>query len=210
MIKIETKLFANKGWLEIKLPPEVLNYLNKIIKNREGNYNHELAGNIDESCFLKDKDEWFFKNVLLKCVDEYIDKFGTEGTVPNILTKNCAYVAHSMWVNYQKKYEFNPIHNHGGVFSFVIWIHIPTSYKKESNLKFVKHANYTPVASFQFVGVTVLGQIFHYDYNLEPEDEGTMLFFPSQLHHQVYPFYTSNEKRITISGNLKLNPEKII
>ena len=115
-----------------------------------------------------------------------------------------------MWVNFQKKYEFNPIHNHGGVFSFVIWMYIPSSYKKECKLKFVKHANYKPVATFQFVTVNILGQTITHEYNLEPEDEGTMLFFPSQLNHQVYPFYTSNKKRITISGNIKLDPKKII
>jgi hypothetical protein len=206
---IKTKFFLNKGWLVINLSDKALNYLNKIIKNRKENHNNELAGNINESCVLKDEDNWFFKNVLVGCMTEYVKEFGETGSIPNILTKNCKYTLDSMWVNYQKKYEFNPLHNHGGVFSFVIWIQIPTSYKKESNLKFVKHASYKPVASFQFVGVNMLGQITRHDYNLEPEDEGTMLFFPSQLHHQVYPFYTSNKKRITISGNLKLNPEEI-
>ena len=29
-----------------------------------------------------------------------------------------------------------------------------------------------------------------------------MLFFPSSLSHQVYPFYECEEERITISGNV--------
>ena len=209
-VEIKSQFFPNKGWLELDLPEEVLNYLNKLIKNRKENYNKSLAGNIDESCILKDKDNWFFKNVLLKCLNEYINTFTLKGTVPNSLTKNCEFVLHDMWVNFQKKYEFNPIHNHGGVFSFVIWMYIPSSYKKECKLKFVKHANYKPVATFQFVTVNILGQTITHEYNLEPEDEGTMLFFPSQQNHQVYPFYTSNKKRITISGNIKLDPKKII
>ena len=204
---IKAKSFANKGWLEIKLSTEVLTYLNKLIKNRKENYNKELAGNIDESCVLKDEDDWFFNTVLVNCITEYIKYFREKGSVPNILTEDCKYVLSNLWVNYQKKHEFNPLHNHAGVFSFTIWMHIPTSYKKESSLKFVKHANYKPVGSFEFIGVNCLGQVTPYVYNLGPEHEGTMLFFPSQLHHQVYPFYTSNEKRITISGNIKLNPE---
>ena len=28
---------------------------------------------------------------------------------------------HSLWVNYQSKHEFNPVHIHDGLFSFVIW-----------------------------------------------------------------------------------------
>ena len=154
---IKAKSFANKGWLEIKLSTEVLTYLNKLIKNRKENYNKELAGNIDESCVLKDEDDWFFNTVLVNCITEYIKYFREKGSVPNILTEDCKYVLSNLWVNYQKKHEFNPLHNHAGVFSFTIWMHIPTSYKKESSLKFVKHANYKPVGSFEFVGVNSLG-----------------------------------------------------
>jgi len=31
-----------------------------------------------------------------------------------------------------------------------------------------------------------------------------MLFFPAGLAHQVYPFYGTEEERITISGNISL------
>ena len=34
--------------------------------------------------------------------------------------------------------------------------------------------------------------------------EGQMLMFPAPLQHIVYPFYTSDESRITVSGNIKL------
>ena len=39
-------------------------------------------------------------------------------------------------------------------------------------------------------------------YPLDKKFEGTMLFFPSWLQHQVYPFYTSDEKRVSLSGNI--------
>ena len=32
-----------------------------------------------------------------------------------------------------------------------------------------------------------------------------MLFFPSKLNHQVYPFLNCEEERISISGNILLN-----
>ena len=40
---------------------------------------------------------------------------------------------------------------------------------------------------------------------MSPKFEGTMLFFPSQLHHCVYPFYDCKEDRVTVSGNIILN-----
>ena len=33
--------------------------------------------------------------------------------------------------------------------------------------------------------------------------EGKMIMFPASQYHAVYPFYTSDEERITVSGNLK-------
>jgi hypothetical protein len=36
-----------------------------------------------------------------------------------------------------------------------------------------------------------------------------MLFWPSQLKHQVYTFYNSEEERITISGNVLYDTKDI-
>ena len=41
--------------------------------------------------------------------------------------------------------------------------------------------------------------------SLSPEDEGRMLFFPSWLVHQVFPFHGTEEDRITISGNVAVS-----
>ena len=38
--------------------------------------------------------------------------------------------------------------------------------------------------------------------------EGMMLMFPSKLHHSVYPFYTSDEKRISVSGNISIKAKE--
>ena len=39
-------------------------------------------------------------------------------------------------------------------------------------------------------------------YKLSKNYEGTMLFFPAKLRHCVYPFYGTDEPRISIAGNL--------
>jgi inosine/xanthosine triphosphate pyrophosphatase family protein len=52
------------------------------------------------------------------------------------------------------------------------------------------------------------------DFNLiEPIEndktfEGKIAFFPSKLSHCVYPFYSSDDVRISISGNIKLDSKK--
>jgi hypothetical protein len=37
---------------------------------------------------------------------------------------------------------------------------------------------------------------------MEKEAEGYMVMFPSQLKHEVFPFYENDGERISISGNV--------
>tara|TARA_R100001591_G_scaffold88346_1_gene94393 strand:+ start:4105 stop:4728 length:624 start_codon:yes stop_codon:yes gene_type:complete len=204
------EIFPNIGYIKSKLNKEVMDRLNSYIKNKKGSHKSHLAGNINKSYNLKDKDNWFFENVLLKLLYEYEEK-ELNVIVPSILTNNCRYVLNSLWVNFQKKHEFNPIHSHtGAVFSFVVWMQIPSSYKKEKEIAFMKESNTPSSNTFQFSYTNSLGLISTKTFYLEPEDAGTILFFPATLSHQVYPFYLSNKYRISISGNIALDPKQIM
>ena len=204
--EIKPCLFPNLGYLETKLSPTVLKFLGGSIKNKNNKkHNPRLAGNIGSSYLIPDKNDWFFNNVLDPCIPPYTRYFGN-GAVPQSLIKNCKYVLQSMWVNYQKKYQFNPLHNHTGVFSFVIWLSIPN----EKKVPFVKHSNSPRASCFEFAYNDILGRIRNRIFSLSPKNEGTMLFFPATLIHQVYPFFTSDKDRISISGNIGLDPEQIV
>jgi len=39
--------------------------------------------------------------------------------------KACEIELFNLWVNFQKKYEFNPFHMHDGLYSFVLWHKVP-------------------------------------------------------------------------------------
>ena len=109
------------------------------------------------------------------------------------------YVLKRWWVNYQKQHDFNPIHSHVGVYSFVIWLKIPVEFDDQNK----DNITNTPVRSaFQFNYQNILGEPDTFDYELGKNYEGTMLFFPSKLRHQVYPFYNCEDDRISISGNI--------
>ena len=202
------KLFNNVGIIEKSLSKDVLKKLNTYIKKHTlKKYNKNLAGNISKSFIIKDKDDWFFNNVLKINIQEYTDQYTISATVPTLSEEKKSYTLNKFWVNFQKKYEFNPVHNHAGVFSFVVWIKIPSSYKKECELPFVNDANFKCPNTFQMLFINSLGSISQLDYNLEPEDEGTILFFSSQFSHCVYPFYLSNKERISVSGNISLTTQ---
>ena len=112
------------------------------------------------------------------------------------------FVLEPFWVNFQKETEFNPIHSHSGVFSFVIWVKIPTDWREQHALPISANSNAPRASDFEFRYTTMLGDISNYIYLLDKEVEGHMLFFPAKLMHEVYPFYNCDKERISISGNI--------
>ena len=90
-------------------------------KNKENHSDH-LAGNISKSELIEDKDNWFFESSLKKLIEKkeksQIEKLKLE----------------PFWVNYQKQNEFNPLHNHSGLYSFVVFMKIPTHWKEQHAL----------------------------------------------------------------------------
>ena len=202
--------FPNVGFSEQKLPKKVLDRLRSYIKNKLYKVNNTLAGNINSSYELEDKENWFFKNVLIPNTIEFENRFNKRTLVDNSLSKNCVYILNKFWVNFQKKHEFNPIHNHEGLYSFVIWMDIPADYEKEKKLPFIKNSNSPFANTFQFLYTNSFGQISTHQYHLSSKDEGTMLFFSNKTQHTVYPFYTSDKNRVSISGNIALDPTQSI
>ena len=208
MYKINS--FNNVGFLETKLPTKAIKLLNKYIKNKKEKVNYELAGNIKSSYSLEDKDNIFFNEYLNPLIDLYLKPYKNGAVVPTVLTKACKFKLNKFWVNFQKKHEFNPLHNHSGVLSFVIWMQIPSDFEKEKQIDFIKHSNSPEVNSFQFVYVNALGAVATHEYRLNKQYEKTLLLFPSTLRHQVYPFYLSDKERISISGNIALDSTQVV
>ena len=141
-------------------------------------------------------------NVLKECLKTYAEDFGNLGY--NFASSmSHPYYLKSFWVNYQKETEFNPIHNHFGIYSFVIWMKIPTDYREQKQLP-IARANSSSISNFQFQYMNMLGEPSNHTYEMSPSREGTLLFFPSKLMHSVYPFYNCDKERVSISGNVCL------
>lgn len=200
----------NIGWLEKKLHDTEMDYLWKCIEKRgEGSYKSKLAGNIHESNFLIDEDGWFFKNTLTELCGIYSDAFYNLGdSLP--MNQMHPYHLESFWVNYQRQNEFNPAHEHTGVYSFVVWMKIPTSHEDQNKNPISSNSNSPKISTFNFHYVDLLGNISGYTYKMNPEMEGTLVFFPGKMQHLVYPFYNCDEERISISGNISADTTKVI
>ena len=194
------------GWLETTLPKTAMMRLQSYIetaKKNPINVNKELAGNITKSLELKDKDNWFFQTILKPLCSRFSESFPTFGSSLVMLTEDAPYCLDKFWVNFQKENEFNPLHNHSGVFSFVIWVKIPIDWKEQHALPISANSHNPSASNFEFYYNTMLGQTGKYSYFLDKNSGGDMLFFPAKLMHTVYPFYNCDEERISISGNIR-------
>ena len=113
----------------------------------------------------------------------------------------------SFWGNYQKKNEFNPPHNHTGIYSFVLFLKIPYDLEEEkeyfttTNSPFKDRKGVNSCFCFRY-HIPFSGKIVDFPIRISKDDEGTGFFFPSCAVHSVFPFYTTDEYRITISGNM--------
>ena len=183
-------------------------------KNKENDATKALVGHINQEYYIKgvedkynildvDNDETYLKLeqwVSRKCFTPPLNMFHGDNYV---LSDNRPFSISSLWVNFQKKYEFNPPHIHGGVYSFIIFVNIP--YELEDELKqFKTKTNATSKLHFTTPCPLHWNRcgIVRTDINVDKSFEGKIIIFPAHLQHGVFPFYTSDDYRITISGNV--------
>ena len=207
-----------------KLPQPMIDYLWEridVAKKKKINVKETLAGHISRSYKLEDPQNLIIEilfNVVFNQVDnpkmfnfineELQSKYKKvcPNQINNLVMKPrlC-----SLWVNFQKKGEFQPIHNHASLFSFVIWMDIPYHWKDEAKLPFAISGNKDPPGgNFAFVHSKCSSRSTEECFiQMSPSMNGYCCFFPSDLCHQVYPFYTSDKDRISISGNIVFEME---
>ena len=169
-------------------------------------FNSNLAGNIEKEFSLDESFEKILSPYTSLLAEEF-DKIDIETTYTNIKKQVSSWISTGSWINFQKKYEFNPIHHHFGDYSFVLWIQIPYDLKEELELENCKNSNAKSNSLFCFTHIDLYGSIIVTRLPVDKTWEGTMILFPSNLKHQVYPFFTSDDYRISISGNLIMKPK---
>ena len=199
---------SQKLWIDTRLQTEEMACLNKIVTNSQQKYgtfnaNSSLAGNISKSELIIDEDNWLYEHFLKQLTERMF--YNSREESPDIPE----FELEKLWVNYQRQYEFNPAHGHSGLYSFVIFVKIPTHWKEQHALPFSTHSNMPCASDFQFIWTEMNSKrCMTTNFRLCPDDEGRMLFFPAKLLHIVYPFYGTKEKRVTISGNIVLKESK--
>ena len=153
-----------------------------------------LAGNMEKQYDLKNCIPVLepFLNEMCKSYTNYWNYYKKDGD----------FKLEHLWINFQKKNEFNPVHHHHGAFSFVCWLQIPYLIENELNAPHVKDSNAKVASTFQFIYNDILGNISIDTAYVSKDWEKRIILFPARLSHCVHPFSTSDGYRVSISGNL--------
>jgi len=164
--------------------------------------NYGLAGNIEHEYELH-KCKHYITNLILPHLIEY-NKISSILNRHKILSQDAPVDLDKVWVNFQRKGEFNPPHNHSGIASFVIYLNVPFLIKDEKNNTSSVNSNYNVASNFYFTYTDITSQICIQTYEVDKTWENSMLLFPSSMIHGVHPFFSSNDYRISVSGNFYL------
>ena len=176
------------GWLQTKLSDVVIKH---------------LWDGIGDDHEVNDKGNMFWANVVQPHINAYGERINHEHTK---IPLNGEFQTHldKLSVCYHDKHEWYPFYNENGMYSFIIWMKIPTYHKEQNELSNAKNARMQLNSAFTFQYLDTLGDIITHSYEMNPDMEGTMLFFPSKMMYSINPFYECDDQRISIIGNVKV------
>ena len=209
MSQIKNVKYGHINWgpyvMRTKLPDYIIKRLLKDGDKlrKEDSYNKKLAGHLNHQFLYKrETQNWFYKeiNPILDAYREGHCKFHGIQNLPVELAFD------DLWVNYMKPGDFNPMHTHGGDYSFVLFLDVPKRLKKEQE-------------EFEGTSAKPGALLFEYTQQAKPRwattgthtttETGDFFMFPALLQHWVAPF-KSKVTRISVSGNLRIvNRDKL-
>ena len=178
---------------------KINNYIDELIKDEERakkqNVGKILAGNVSQE-FDLDK-EFSSKSGWVEFLATECGHWIKQATGKNM--KNFTLIG--SWVVRQFQNEYNPLHYHGGHISGVGYLKVPKNLggtfqedKKNNNNGEIHLVH----GSKQFLSNAI--------FKIKPK-VGNFYYFPNYLLHTVYPFYSENEERRSISFNAKIDED---
>ena len=201
----------NIGVIEVKVPDDIMIVLTASIKKMMSEnfmsavgYQENLVGHLEKEFLLDQACRDALEPLVVEVGNMYEERWNYATQIDNGAFMSTPSLAlQNLWVNFQKKHEFNPTHTHTGIYSFVVWMRIPYLLEDEENYFPAVKGSAQKTSRFTFHYNNILGMNSAFSLPVDQGWEGTMLFFPAALTHSVYPFYTSDEYRISVAGNLK-------
>jgi hypothetical protein len=118
-----------------RIPKNIFENIKSLVNTASEDHNNEVVGQIEKELKInlnqhKDISEYLLKIVTkTNLFQEYMVDLMKQNN-KNFLNLKLV----SSWVNFQKENEFNPLHIHDGIFSFIVFIKIPYSYEEQKKI----------------------------------------------------------------------------
>ena len=184
----------NYGILDVTLEKNVLDHLHHLVEKYE-------PDDAKQQWMLIDDDNRFQKEVLNPIIQEYVKDYGFPEKLKTTHIHDLTF--QKFWANYTGKGEYQALHNHDAIWSFVIWLKLPAVANDEQS---VKEAMHPDAGDFILTYSDIIGRTRKVNWKLEKQyNEGHMLLFPSDLYHAVYPHFQTDEKRLSLAGDIVIN-----
>ena len=199
-MNIEKRVLPNFGVLDVTLERDHTDHLYHLIEKYEIN-----ADEGKQQWMLVDDEHRFKQTVLDPAINYYVKEWGFPTRLKSTHIHDLTF--QKFWVNSTTKGQYQALHNHDAVFSFVIWLKIPSVASEEQQVQDTMHPE---AGDFILTYSDITGRHCKVNWKLEKQyNEGHMLLFPSDLFHAVYPHFLTDEKRISLAGDIALNSNKI-
>ena len=161
----------------------------QIRDSEEYNAEKYLAMNThDEWNYPRKVVDWFSKEIRIKVI-EYMKIWADH---LECTSNEMNWYIDTLWVNYMQQYDFNPLHDHSGNVSFIIYLNDVPELKTEKERLNLTNTGPIP-GSVSFCHNDQRKYFF--------PNKGQFFMFPSNTLHTVIPF-KSKVTRISVSGNI--------
>ncbi len=158
----------------------------------------------DKQWSITDDDHVFENTILRPVADAYFKRYG----LPKIpkTTKNHGICFNRFWCRASTRHDYQSLHDHKGIFTFVIWMKIPVN----SKLERADQGGFRPEAGeVCLTYIDTLGTIQKMNFSLCPKCNGQMILFPSEMNHVVWPHHSTDEWRISVAGDISFNSDEV-
>tara|TARA_B100000131_G_scaffold291068_1_gene304348 strand:- start:617 stop:1291 length:675 start_codon:yes stop_codon:yes gene_type:complete len=209
MKSCEKEDLPNYGILQCELDQKEIDYLWKLVHKylpgakwdaRDGNRLYSIENEADKQFSINDDDLYFQDNCLMPAAEKYFKEYGVPFKFKTTHYHQLAF--NRFWGRASNHGDYQSIHDHQGVFTFVVWLKIPFDHEEERSAQ----PGFRPEAGdFVLVYPDTCGQLIKRNFVLSERAEGKMLFFPSDINHIVYPHFTTKDYRISLAGDITLD-----
>ena len=202
---LQELVLKNSGIILDDIPSELFSKIKEEAQFLETRNEPAISGitakGVSKHYFMNQDYRKDFLEYIMHLKDVYLNIYPDYLSEIKIMTHDVPFSCGNPWFNIQKRAEFIPLHTHDGVISYSAWIKIPYDIEEET-----KDEKYT--SCFEFNYSTIMGTSRSRFIKIDKSFEGKIMMFPSSLVHCVYPFYSVNDSRISMSGNILFDTEK--